>query len=72
MAVKRSTTIPKAPLARIMTQAGAQRISSGALDVLVEVLEDKALEIAARAVKISKHAGRRTVNDGDIRLAVRK
>ena len=72
MAVKRSTTIPKAPLARIMTQAGAQRISSGALDVLVEVLEDKALEIAAQAVKISKQAGRRTVNDGDIRLAVRK
>ncbi len=72
MAVKRSTIIPKAPLARIMTQAGAQRISSGALDVLVDVLEDKALEIANQAVKISKHAGRKTVNDGDVRLAVRK
>ena len=72
MAVKRSTIIPKAPLARIMTQSGAKRISSDALDVLVEVLEDKAMEIAAQAVKISKHAGRKTVNDGDIRLAVRK
>jgi len=72
MAVKRSTIIPKAPLARIMMQSGAKRISSDALDVLVEVLEDKAMEIAAQAVKISKHAGRKTVNDGDIRLAVRK
>ena len=72
MAVKRSTTIPKAPLARIMMQAGAQRISSDALDVLVEIIEDKALDIASQAVKISKHAGRKTVNDGDIRLAVRK
>lgn len=72
MAVKRATIIPKAPLARIMMQAGAQRISSGALDILVENLEDKALEIANQAVKISKHAGRKTVNEGDIRLAVRK
>ena len=72
MAVKRSTTIPKAPLARIMTQAGAQRISSDALDALVEILEDKANEIAMQAVKISKHAGRKTINDGDIKLAVRK
>ncbi|MBW2973785.1 NFYB/HAP3 family transcription factor subunit [Candidatus Woesearchaeota archaeon] len=72
MAVKRSTIIPKAPLARIMMQSGAKRISSDALDVLVEVLEDKAMEIAAQAVKISKHAGRKTVNAGDIRLAVRK
>lgn len=72
MAVKRSTTIPKAPLARIMAQAGAQRISSDALDALVEILEDKANEIAMQAVKISKHAGRKTINDGDIKLAVRK
>ena len=72
MAVKRATIIPKAPLARIMMQSGAKRISLGALDVLVEVLEDKAAEIATQAVKISKHAGRKTVNDGDIRLAVRK
>ncbi|MBW3002389.1 NFYB/HAP3 family transcription factor subunit [Candidatus Woesearchaeota archaeon] len=72
MAVKRATTIPKAPLARIMMQAGAQRISSDALDVLVEIIEDKAQDIASQAVKISKHAGRKTVNDGDIRLAVRK
>lgn len=72
MAVKRATIIPKAPLARIMMQAGAQRVSSEALDALVEVLEDKATEIAAQAIKISKHAGRKTVNDGDIKLAVRK
>ena len=72
MAVKRTTIIPKAPLARIMMNSGAQRVSSGALDVLVEILEDKAMEIAAQAIKISKHAGRKTVNDGDIKLAVRK
>jgi len=72
MAVKRNTIIPKAPLARIMTQAGAQRISSEALDILVEIIEEKASEIAMQAVKISKHAGRKTINDGDIKLAVRK
>ena len=72
MAVKRATIIPNAPLARIMMQAGAQRVSSEALDILVEVVEEKATETAVQAIKIAKHTGRKTINDGDIKIAAKQ
>lgn len=67
--MKRDTLIPKAPVARIMFKAGAERVSKSATNALTEVLEDIALDIASHAVQISKHAGRKTVNDKDIELA---
>lgn len=71
MAHKRETIIPKAPVARLVLNAGAKRVSSAAVDSLVEILEERAVDIGRQAVKIAKHSGRKTVNEGDVKLAVR-
>lgn len=66
---KRSA-IPKAPVARMLLNAGADRVSEDAIDVFAQILEQKAEEIAAKAVKISKHTGRKTIHDSDIKMAL--
>ena len=67
--VKHNRLIPKAPIARLIFKAGAARVSDSAAVALTEILEDMALDIGAHAVQISKHAGRKTVNKGDVELA---
>ena len=71
MGEKRSTVIPKAPLARILMNAGAKRVSADATTLFTDKLEEVARKIAENAVRISKHAGRKTVHDSDIKLAAR-
>ena len=66
---KRSGFIPRAPVGRILQNAGAKRVSAKATEVFAQVLEDIALKIATHANKIAKHSGRKTVQDGDIKLA---
>ena len=69
MATKRATIIPKAPVARIILNAGAKRVTQKAIDFTVELLEKKGAEIARQAVRNSKHAGRKTVHESDVKLA---
>ena len=64
--------IPAAVMARILENAGAHRVSKEASEALAEVIEDKAKEIAEQALRIAKHSGRTTINDGDVRLAVKR
>lgn len=71
MAGKRATTIPKAPIGRILANSGAKRISASAVDAFTDVMEDYAEKISTQAVKIAKHSGRKTVHEGDIKLAVK-
>ena len=54
-----------------MREAGALRVSDDAKTALADVLEEKALRISAEAKKLAEHAGRKTVTDKDIRLAVK-
>ena len=61
--------LPIAPVGRIIERAGAQRISKDARKRLAEILEDKGLEIAQDAVRLSKHAGRKTVMKRDVESA---
>jgi len=63
--------MPKAPVARILFKAGAKRVSQPATDTFSEVLREIAEDIAAKAVQIAKHSGRKTVQEGDIKLAVK-
>jgi len=71
MAQRRVTIIPKAPVARILIRAGAKRVSADAVDAFTEVLQDLALKIGEQASRIAKHSGRKTVQEGDIKLAAK-
>ncbi len=71
MTTRRVGIIPKAPLARILINAGAKRVSAGAVDAFTDVIQDLAESIATQASKIAKHSGRKTVQEGDIKLAAK-
>lgn len=62
--------IPKAPVKRIIQDAGAERVSADAVDTLVEYLEAYAEETAEKAVTYAKYAKRKTVKAEDIALAI--
>ena len=68
---RKTSTIPKASVARILMKAGAKRVSADAVDAFTEVLTGIAMKISSKAAEISKHAGRKTVHEGDVRLAAR-
>ena len=61
--------IPTAPMERILKNAGAKRVSYSAARLFAEVLENISADIAADAVRLSRHAGRKTVKASDIKLA---
>ena len=56
---------------KIMREVGALRVSDDAKAALAEVTEQQALKISAEAKKLAEHAGRKTVTEKDIRLAVK-
>ncbi|HLC98618.1 MAG TPA: histone family protein [Candidatus Nanoarchaeia archaeon] len=71
MTQRRISIIPKAPVARILMKAGAKRVSADAVDAFADVLQDISLKVAEHAAKIAKHSGRKTVQEGDIKLAAK-
>ncbi len=69
---RKTNTIPKAPVARILLNAGAKRVSGPAVDMLADIMMDESMKIAKMAVEIAKHSGRKTVHEGDVKLAAKK
>lgn len=62
--------IPKAPIARIMKQAGAERISEDAKDAVTEYLEQLTYDLTVEAKNVAKIAKRKTIKKEDIDLAI--
>ncbi len=62
--------LPLAPVERVIRKAGAERVSENAGIELAKVLEEYGLEVSREAITLAKHAGRTTVKEEDIRLAV--
>lgn len=63
--------IPLAAMEKILKNVGAERVSDKAKASLKNIIEDIAEEIAADAVKLAAHAGRKTVKAGDVKLAAK-
>ena len=68
---RKISIIPKASVARMLFKAGAKRVSSDSVDTFTEVLTDIAIRISSKAAQIAKHTGRKTVHEGDVRLAAK-
>ncbi|MBQ6219319.1 MAG: NFYB/HAP3 family transcription factor subunit [Methanosphaera sp.] len=62
--------LPIAPVKRLIKNAGAARISDDAAAALAEAMEEYAEEVSLQAVKLAKHAGRKTVTADDIKLVI--
>ena len=62
--------IPKAPIARIIKDTGAERVSEDAKVELAEALEEIARNIAIKANEAAKLTKRKTIKAEDIKFAV--
>lgn len=56
------------PFERIAKKNGIKRISREALLESRDIMEDIAIDIAERAVQLSRHANRRTVKGEDVKF----
>ena len=63
--------IPKAPIARIIKDTGAERVSEDAKAELAEYLEEVARDVAIEANNVAKIAKRRNIKPEDIKLAIK-
>ncbi|MDE1762472.1 MAG: NFYB/HAP3 family transcription factor subunit [Candidatus Micrarchaeota archaeon] len=61
--------ISKATVKKMLKEAGAWRVSESAALELTRHLNKYAYSIAAKAVKLSAHAKRKTVEKSDVELA---
>lgn len=63
--------IPKAPIGRIMKDAGAERVSEDAKEELTMYIEQVVRDVTVEANKVAKIAKRKTIKPEDIKLAIK-
>jgi histone H3/H4 len=63
---------PASPLERVMRKAGAERVSTSAINEMLNILLEMTDRISADAIAAARHARRVTVKREDIALATRK
>jgi len=68
---KQKAILPAAAMEKLLKKVGAERVSASAKAKMQEVLEEIAEEIGAKAVRLAKHAGRKTVKSSDVREATK-
>jgi DNA-binding protein len=66
---RKRSVIAAAPMAEILKNAGAERVSEPAAMAMAEVMKEIAFELAKDSVKFANHAGRKTIKREDIELA---
>ena len=66
---RKRSIVAAAPMAEILKQAGAERVSEAAAQALADVVKEVAFNISKDAVRFANHAGRKTVKKEDIDLA---
>ena len=66
--------LPLAAMEKIIKKVGGGdiRVSDKAKAALKVVVEERAEQIAEKAWRLATHAGRKTVKEGDIKLAVKQ
>lgn len=57
---------------RIAKKNGVKRISKEALEETREIIEEIGLDLAERAVKVSRFAGRKTLMEDDVKFVIGK
>lgn len=62
--------LPKAPVERIIRNAGADRVSEEAIEELRNAIEELGAELAEEASEMANYADRNTVKKEDIEMAV--
>jgi len=63
--------MPLAAMEKIISEAGAERVSEDAKKELKRIIEEYSFDIAEKAVKFAQHAGRKTIKADDIKLATK-
>ena len=64
--------ISVAPMIRLCKKAGAKRVSEEAAKELARILDEIGIKIAKEAWDYATYAGRKTIKEEDIEIAVRK
>ena len=66
------TEIAKAQIEKLLKKYSGMRVSTGAIDELLEHIEDKTLEIASVSADLAATARRKTVTTDDVKLAIKQ
>ena len=66
---RKKSIIASATMIGVIRKAGAERVSNSAAKALAEIMMEIGTEISVEAIKLAKHAKRKTVKKEDIELA---